>query len=555
MSSPRTEVSVDDLADAYFDAALRMRPTWAHLLGRYHMAGEFEHVSRAKEDEAIATLRGFVAQAEVISDDGLDEQSRITRAMIVEDATNRADLLDARLSEFAANNLMGEQALLSVQVPMLAIPDADVAEAMVSKYVGIGRYFSDLAERHREGVAHRRTPARFAVEGTIAQLDEWLASSPKEDRLLTTSAPPEGLDVDAWHGRLQEAIETSVRPGLAAYRDVLRDEVLAHARDDDRVGLRWLDGGDDAYTRALRYFTTTTKGAQEIHDIGLAQVAKLAEEYAALGPKVVGTDDVEAILDALRSDPALHHTDGDAIVEASKVALARAEAEMASWFEVLPKAPCGVSPTTSGAKAFYYPPSDDGTRGGTFFMNVSDPTAWGTFELEAVAYHEGVPGHHLQLAIASELTGLPDFRRHSFNSAYAEGWGLYTERLSDEMGLYSSDVDRMGMLSADSMRACRLVCDTGLHALGWSRQRAVDYMVANTPMTRGHVQAEIDRYALSPGQATSYMIGRLEIQRMRRQAEDRQGSSFDVKRFHSAVLDSGSLSLAVLDRVVAARLP
>jgi len=218
-------------------------------------------------------------------------------------------------------------------------------------------------------------------------------------------------------------------------------------------------------------------------------------------------------------------------------------------------APCGVSPSTSGAKAFYYPPSDDGTRGGTFFMNVSDPTAWGTFELEAVAYHEGVPGHHLQLAIASELTGLPDFRRHSFNSAYAEGWGLYTERLSDEMGLYSSDVDRMGMLSADSMRACRLVCDTGLHALGWSRQRAVDYMVANTPMTRGHVQAEIDRYALSPGQATSYMIGRLEIQRMRRQAEDRQGSSFDVKRFHSAVLDSGSLSLAVLDRVVAARLP
>jgi uncharacterized protein (DUF885 family) len=171
-----------------------------------------------------------------------------------------------------------------------------------------------------------------------------------------------------------------------------------------------------------------------------------------------------------------------------------------------------------------------------------------------VSYHEGVPGHHLQLAIAAELEDLPEFRKWASIGAYAEGWGLYTERLADEMGLYSSAMDRMGMLSADSMRACRLVVDTGIHALGWSRQKAVDYMVANSPLTAGHVTAEIDRYAVHAGQATSYMVGRLEIQRMRREAEERLGDGFDVKLFHSALLDSGALPLGLLDEVVRARM-
>lgn len=229
---------------------------------------------------------------------------------------------------------------------------------------------------------------------------------------------------------------------------------------------------------------------------------------------------------------------------------------MPDWFEVLPEAPCAVSGTTTGAKAFYFPPASDGSRGGTFFVNISDPASWGTFELESMAFHEGIPGHHLQLAIAAELPDtVPEFRKHLHNAAYAEGWGLYSERLSDEMGLYGSPVDRMGMLSADSLRASRLVVDTGLHALGWSRRQAVDYMVENSPMTEAMCQPEVDRYIVSPGQAASYMIGRLEIQRMRREAEHRQGDGFAVKAFHSAVLDSGSLPLDVLDRVVGARLP
>jgi uncharacterized protein (DUF885 family) len=394
----------------------------------------------------------------------------------------------------------------------------------------------------------------FAVRETLGQIERALAVPLLDDPAVAAVHTPAGVDEAALRSELRTAFERSVRPGLTEFRDALRS-VGDEARAEERCGLSWLDGGDETYAAALRYFTTTDKSAQEIHDIGLAQVAALADEYRALGPEVVGTDDLETIFEAMRTDPKLHFEHADELVEQSKVALARAEAAMGNWFEVVPKAPCAVQGTEVGAKAFYYPPALDGSRGGTFFINTSDASSWGRFELEAMAFHEGVPGHHLQLAIASELpASIPEFRKHVRNSAYSEGWGLYSERLSDEMGLYSEPIDRMGMLSADSLRACRLVVDTGVHAFGWSRQRAIDYMVANSPLTEGVCRPEVDRYICTPGQATSYMIGRLEIQRMRREAEERQGERFDVRRFHSAVLDSGALPLRVLERVVARRL-
>ena len=202
------------------------------------------------------------------------------------------------------------------------------------------------------------------------------------------------------------------------------------------------------------------------------------------------------------------------------------------------------------AGAYYDMAAMDGSRPGTFFVNLRSVKETATWTMKTLAYHEGIPGHHLQLAIAGELTNIPEFRKRAFISAFGEGWGLYAERLSDEMGLYSSPLDRMGMLSADSMRACRLVVDTGLHALGWSRRQAIDYMLANSPMRESHVSAEIDRYIVTPGQALSYMLGRLEIQRIRANAQATLGERFEIKAFHDTVLGSGSLPLATLDRVV-----
>jgi uncharacterized protein (DUF885 family) len=547
----------DDLAQLahdYWQAYLDEEPTERHMLGDYSDVGRFEEASREAQQRFVTTLRDYASRAEALDGGALDDEEQLTRGVIISSATAHADLLDTPLGCRNADPVHGPQHTMPLLMSLLAVPDQAVADAMPAKLDAVGTYFRQLADRVREGSETGWVSPAFAVTQTIRQLEHELAVPLADDPIVAAVPMPDGIDADAVRAALRAAVERSVRPGMEAYRDAL-SAVLPQAPSEEECGLSWLPGGPEVYDATLRYFTTTTKTAQEIHDIGLAQVEKLADEYRALGPEVVGTDDLQEIFEAMRTDPKLHFEHGEELVEQSKVALARAESVMADWFEVVPQAPCAVQGTEVGAKAFYFPPATDGSRGGTFFINTEDATSWGRFELEAMAFHEGVPGHHLQLAIASELPDtMPEFRKHLHNSAYAEGWGLYTERLSDEMGLYSAAVDRMGMYSADSMRACRLVVDTGLHALGWSRQQAIDFMVANSPLTEGVCRPEVDRYICNPGQATSYMIGRLEIQRMRREAEQRQGDRFEIKKFHSAVLESGSLPLDVLDRVVAARL-
>jgi uncharacterized protein (DUF885 family) len=541
---------VNALAQEYFDYLLTVWPTWGHLMGNYQHADLYDDASRAGEDEEILRRREFAARAEAIPVAGLSPQDLISREMIMFDGRRNADILEARFAEFGVDPIFGPVAGLPVYMPKLPIPDATVADAMISKVHGIARSFRDLADRSLEGVDRNRTPAAFAVDDTVAQIDRWLETPIADDPLLKTAEPTGVADPDAWRARLRDAIETDVRPAVAQYRDVLRDRVRPESRSDEHVGLVWLADGEDAYDRMVRYHTTLDLSAQRIHEIGLEQIEKLAGEYRELGPEVLGTSDVGEIFRRLRDDPALHHTNGADIVAASKTALAKATAAMGDWFGIVPRAACDVEEVQSGAIAFYFPPAKDGSRPGVFFMNTSDPTGWGRYQIEATSYHEGIPGHHLQLTIAMELHDVPDFRKRAYIAAYGEGWGLYTERLADEMGLYSTPLDRMGMLEADSMRACRLVVDTGMHALGWSRQKAIDYMTENSPMRVGHITAEIDRYAVTPGQALAYMIGRLEIQRMRRDAEAELGDGFDIKGFHDTVLGSGLMPLPVLDRVV-----
>lgn len=540
-------MSINALAQEFWDGLMADAPTWAHLLGDLDNVGAFEDASREAEDASISRMRDLLGRVEALDSETLDDDERTTHGVLLTEARTKAEMLEARFATHAADPIFGIQAELGLIAGMLGVPDEAVAGAMTDKLRAIGEHLNVLAERQREGAAAGRHAPEFAIRGVIEQVNQWDA-----DELVNAINVPEGADEGIWRVRWSEAVESAVRPGLLAYRDALAEGAEA-ARPDDRVGLCHLDGGDELYATTLRYFTTTDKTAEEIHRIGLEQVAKLADEYRTMGPEVVGTDDLAGIFDAMRTDPALHFTGGEQLVEQSEIAMARAWEAMPGWFEVMPQAPCTVTGTTSGAKAFYFPPAPDGSRGGSFFINTDDPESWGTFELEAMAFHEGIPGHHLQLAIAAELPeSVPAIRRFSENAAYAEGWGLYTERLADEMGLYSGPIDRLGMLAADSMRACRLVVDTGLHALGWSRSQAVDYMVDNSPLTREMCQPEIDRYIVSPGQACSYMIGRLEIERMRREAE--QADTFDIKRFHSAVLDSGALPLDVLDRVVRRRM-
>lgn len=270
--------TIETLADEYWAVYLADNPTEAHLLGHYPEQGRFEDASRAAEDRVIATQRDLARRAEALDPATLDDQQQITRLVLVANATAQADLLEARLTELGADPIFGIQAVMPLILGMLSLPTAEVAEAMAGTLEGVGQHYRDLAQRHRDGVDAGRTPAAFAVTDTVAQLDATLAGEVDSDPLLDALHPPEGLDVAAWRATLASVIEKSVRPGMAEYRDALRDVVLPQARSDEHCGLHWLEGGADAYERTLRYFTTTRRSAQDIHDVGLAQVAALAEE-------------------------------------------------------------------------------------------------------------------------------------------------------------------------------------------------------------------------------------------------------------------------------------
>jgi uncharacterized protein (DUF885 family) len=395
-------------------------------------------------------------------------------------------------------------------------------------------------------------PVAHLVEAAVKHLDRYL-SDPDNDP-LTRPAPPDGA-LTGFAQRRDRVLADTVRPAFAAYRDVLADEIAAHGRPADRPGLIWLPGGDALYADLVRVHTSTDRTPDEIHQTGLDVIEGLRAEYAELGGQALGTSDLAEIFARLRTDEALRWGSADELLDAARHAITRAEAAAPAWFGVLPAQSCEVQavPEADAANAppaYYVPPSLDGERGGVYYANVDRVTERFRHQAETMAFHEAVPGHHFQVSISQELPGLPMLRRLADVTAYAEGWGLYSERLADEMGLYSDGLTRIGMVTADSMRAGRLVVDTGLHAKGWSRQQAVDFLAEHTPMAAVEIETEIDRYIAYPGQALSYMVGRLEIQRIRAAAEAALGDTFDIRGFHDVVLGNGPLPLSVLSDVV-----
>ncbi len=552
---------VRQLADDYWDFYSEMLPTLSHMRGDYRFIDQETDYTEEGTAHYTAKLRDFALRARQLQIEGAEGDDVVTLESLIFLAEAKAALLEVSQLDFGFepvfdngfSPVFGAQAMLPVYSPRFSIETAEHADAMVGKMHAIGIAFDQMSERLRKGLAQGRVSAQFAVDKTVPQLDAWLALPIEDDPLLATKDPSAfgEAETEQWRNQMAEAVTESIRPALARYRDVIRDEIGPKARSNEKPGLCFLPDGEVVYARALHHFTTLSMPAEEVHQIGLQQVASLDEEYREIAGPLLGSTDLEEIYSRLRDDPEVHHTTAEGVIAASEVAFEKARAAMPDWFNVLPMTDCVVRDTKRGAVAYYFPPATDGSRPGMFFMNTDDPTSWATYDVESTSFHEGIPGHHLQIAIAQELgDAVPAFRRHTYIGAYAEGWGLYTERLADEMGMYGSELDRVGMLSADSTRACRLVVDTGLHAMGWTRQQAIDYMADNSPAALHTIEAEVDRYIGDPGQACSYMIGRLEIQRMRREAEAAMGSDFDIKGFHDATLTSGEVPLDTLDRLV-----
>src|SRR2546426_3948117 len=412
------------------------------------------------------------------------------------------------------------------------------ASHYVKRVTAMGPYLDDHIANLRAGKAAKKVAVRAAVQKTMDQIMR-INATPMESLGVwkpATAPHPDWspAERDRFAKHLGQAIESSLLPTMERYRAFLDKEILPVSRPPEHAGLSELPHGLDCYKRMIQVHTSLDMTPEEIHKLGLEEVAKFRRDLAALGQKVFGTSDVAEIQKRLRTDPEMHFKTSAEVEAKARETLARAQAAVPRWFGIQPKAPCevkviGMHEAPYTTIAYYREPSADGKRPGAYMINTYQPETRPRYEAEALAFHESVPGHHLQIAIAQELKGIPEFRKHQGVTAYVEGWALYTEHLADEMGLYSSDVDRLGMLSFDAWRACRLVVDTGIHSMGWPRQKAIDYMTENSLLAENNIVNEVDRYITWPGQALAYKLGQREILSLRAEAKEKLGARFDIK--------------------------
>ena len=539
------------LADELLVLRFTMEPISATLLGLPGYDDRLGDPSAEAEAEARAKAVD-IAECAAAAKSGANAADALTLSVVAQQARGTVDEIDSRMIEYTVTDLFvaPASALLNL-LPMTVLPDAEHAESYLARLNAIPGYLGAVAQRHRAGVARGLRPVAHLVQAAVAHLDRYLADQSADP--LRRPKGPEGADRFA--AERDRVLAEVVRPAFATYREVLASEMAAHGRSEEQPGLSWLPDGERIYAALSRAHTTTDLTPDHLHQTGLDLMNGLAEEFAEIGSRVFGTSDREEIFRRLRTDPAMRWRDADELLDSARATIERAEAEAPKWFGRLPSQRCVVQPVPAaeapgGPAAYYMQPSLDGLRPGIYYANTFRAQERDRYTSEVTAFHEAVPGHHLQLALAGELTELSLLRRLANVNAYSEGWGLYCERLAEEMGLYTDDLARLGMLTMDAVRAGRLVVDTGLHAKGWTRQMAVDYLAENVPMPEVEVATEINRYIAYPGQALSYMVGRLEIQRIRAEATRRLGSRFDIKGFHDTVLGNGPLPLSVLDEVV-----
>jgi uncharacterized protein (DUF885 family) len=559
--SPTPAAQLATLADGYWQGALRAFPILATAIGDRRYDGLLDDPSPEAIDGYRSRLAELRHDVEGLDAASLGEVDLVTRSALIAQIDSDDALLGSGMTAWAVDPLDGPPVQAFALESFQSVATLEQAHAMVERWRALGPWLDVHGANLRRELANGRVAVRAPVDRVLDQLADVLAGP--DDDLPFLAPLKEGhpdwspAERTAFEEGLRRAVRDGIRPALERYVAIVRDEIRPAARPDDQPGLVHIAGGAEAYARLIQAHTSLPMRAEEIHAIGLDEVARIDAELAALGERVLGTSDLPTIQERLRSDPALHFATGAEVFAKAEGALARAREAIPTWFGILPQADCVVVAMPEYEEkhstiAYYRNPAVDGSRPGQYYINTSEPETRPRYEAETLAYHEAIPGHHLQIAIAQELTGLPEFRRHLGPTAFFEGWGLYAERLSDEMGLYSSDVDRIGILSFDAWRACRLVVDTGMHALSWTRREAIDYMGDHTALAENNIVNEVDRYIVMPGQALAYKIGQLEILRLRSEASSELGARFDVRAFHDTLLGQGAVGLETLREIVLA---
>jgi uncharacterized protein (DUF885 family) len=548
--SERAESPVNQLADRFWESLLELNPTTATLYGDERYADQLEDPGPDGRAKSRALMIRTAADAAAIGSNGLPTEDRITRDMLKVIADLQIEEDDEALYQLrVVDQMSGPQQLLPQLTQFQPVDNPERLEAFISRLHAYPAYMAANAEILRDGLASGLTAPRIVAERTIAQIERMLGV-PIESAIIPSMVKVAHEDD---RERIREIVRDEVQPADVAFLDALRGDYLAVTRVEP--GLWSAPNGEQLYRTAIRSWTSLELDPESIHQTGLDELTALDDERRAIARAHGFGDDFAAYRTHLDADARNQPTTKAALIERAADDIDRALALAPQFFGVLPKAPCEVRQVEEYKEkdapfAYYYPPAPDGSRPGIYYANGYDLPSRKYSKLATTTYHEAVPGHHFQITLEMENEELITFRRlgaRMASAAYVEGWGLYSERLADEMGLFRDEAERFGMLDAQAWRAARLVVDTGLHALRWPRQRSIDFL-KDAGLSETDAVIETDRYISWPGQALTYKIGQREIQRLRAELAQRDGSAFDVRAFHDAVLGHGSLPLATLAR-------
>lgn len=548
--------SLQKVSEDYWDLQMQENPIWATYLTDRRFDEDLPDLSPEGREQALSRARFLLDETRSIDAKALREQDRITREMLLLALEGTLQVGICKNHLWNVNALDGVQTQLGELPSLHTILEPEHAKSLVRRFEKSGAWLDQHISNLRTGQEQGYSAAKAAVVRVIEQLESMLAEPPQKSALVTSVVMPASWD-EAQKTEVREAlaraVETSAYPGLRRYQLFLKNEYLPDARD--AVGISANPDGKACYRARILAETNLSLSPEEIHEIGTQQAEQNVRDMKIIARRLTGKEDLEAVKAHLDAQPENHVASREALMELARGWIAKAEKRVPEVLGHLPEQRVEVKAIEpfreeAAPTGYYYSGSREERRPGYFYLNTFEPEKRIVPLLESLTMHEAVPGHHVQIALAQELTGLPRFRRELGNGAFIEGWAHYAELLADELGLYSGDAGRFGMLSDQSLRAVRLVVDTGMHALGWSREKALDYMLTHTAEPRGDAEREIDRYIVWPGQALTYKLGQLEILRLRKEAESRLGEGFDLRAFHDALLAQGAIPLPVLRRVM-----
>jgi uncharacterized protein (DUF885 family) len=541
--------AVDALADRFWESILELNPTTATVYGDERYADRLEDPSPAGRAKGRRLMEETKAAAEAIPVDDLSVEERITRDMLIVIADQGIEEDDQGTHRLrVVDQISGPQTLLPQVCQFQPADTPERLEKFLARLESYRDYMAANTDILREGLDTGLTAPRIVADRTVAQLERLLAI-PLAEAIVPALAK---VTNDADRERVRKVTEGVIYPADRAFLEVLSGDYLKATREEP--GLWSATNGESLYRTQIRSWTTLELDPSTVHQIGLDELAAIDERRRSIA-SAAGAASPGEFRQRLLADAANTPKTKDELLDRAREDIDRAMAVAPQFFGRLPKAALEVMAVEEFKEkdapfAYYFPPAPDGSRPGIYYANGYDLPSRQYTKLATTTYHEAVPGHHFQIALEQENPDLSTFRRlgaRIVGGAYVEGWGLYSEKLADEMGLFRDDGERFGMLDAVAWRAARLVVDTGLHALRWSRQQSIDFLL-ETGLSETDATIETDRYIVWPGQALTYMIGCREIERLRRELAARDGSRFDLREFHDQVLGHGSLPLATLSR-------